>query len=161
MRLEKLKDFLILLQALSAPLPITIKEIQPRMKFIAYPGILKNLKNWVASGYVKEIKLKGGELRLGGPKLKYRITRKGEQFRTLLGEILQKNSTPEAEKGSQQSKKSQNDKEELITEILVNISDDLKEKIMNLLEQDRPDKYLNDTITKIQYIIQNELEFKL
>jgi len=162
MKLEKLKDFALILQALTTEDSITASDLKSKLTHIGYPGILKTLKSWADSGYVEEIKLHKKELMLGGPKLKYRITKKAEEFQQGLVNILHHPEHIDLSTTVKKDNKANRlEKQELINELLVNIYEDLKEAFVSFLEQDHPEKTIDIFISQIQNIIKRDLETKI
>ena len=106
-------------------------------------------------------RLKGKELELGGPKIKFRCSKMGEGLKNELTEILKASVSSQLIPIKQKSPPVQYIKEELIQEIIINIYDEILEEIQTLLEYDNPKPYITSTLTQIQKIIQRELNSKL
>jgi predicted ArsR family transcriptional regulator len=148
MNIEKLKDYLILIQALIRNDFIPISKVSPKIKTIEYHGILNNLKGWANKGYIEMKNLESNEKRLGGPKKKFRLSKKGIEFTKELTEMLmdalgiQKIESINEEFAFNDGQL----KEERIQDFLLEISDDLLEIVKD-----------NDVLEQLQQILMKRL----
>ena len=125
MDIERLRDFIFILHKLGLGEYLSAADLVKDLKILRYTGILGTLKQWYNSGYLEMKKLKGKELELGGPKIKFRISSKGVELKKELTKIILEAFEKEGENI---------EKESLIKDTLIN-EDKIQEFIIEFSEE--------------------------